>query len=66
MVRRNTISWKYEIGQNISDEYRNIKITDRYTKEYPYKKFGYHAANITKCCRNKIKTAYGYMWEYIN
>lgn len=48
MVRRNTISWKYEIGQNISDEYRNIKITDRYTKEYPYKKNGKQYIHVEK------------------
>jgi len=29
-----------------------------------YREHGWHIANIAKCCRHKIKSAYGYKWEY--
>lgn len=29
-----------------------------------FKTTGYDKSNITKCCRGKAKTAYGYKWEY--
>ena len=25
---------------------------------------GYFESNINKCCKNKIKTAYGYKWKF--
>lgn len=28
--------------------------------------FGYNQANIASVCKGKLKTAYGYHWEYIN
>ena len=30
------------------------------------KTLGFTHTNITKCCRDKIKTAYGYKWQYAN
>ena len=39
MARRN-IKWKYEIGDNVIDEYRNLTIIDGYTTEYTYTKNG--------------------------
>lgn len=39
MVKRNIkIKWKYNIGDNIVDENRNLTITDRYTTKYTYLK----------------------------
>ena len=26
----------------------------------------YHRSNIYKCCQGKLKTAYGYIWDYLN
>lgn len=38
-------------------------------KEWPYisainEEYGWYISNIVKCCRNKIKSAYGYRWVY--
>lgn len=39
MARRNIkIKWKYNIGDNIVDENRNLTITDRYVTEHTYLK----------------------------
>ena len=27
-------------------------------------RLGFHYTNVSKCCRGKIKTAYGYKWSY--
>lgn len=28
------------------------------------RQLGFHTSNIVKCCKNQIKTAYGYVWSY--
>lgn len=29
-----------------------------------YRKHGYHSSNLSKACKKKIKTAYGFIWNY--
>lgn len=31
-----------------------------------HKKYGYYGINISRCCRNIYKQAYGYVWRYKN
>lgn len=30
------------------------------------RKFGFNKGNISKCCRDKIKSVYGYHWRYVD
>lgn len=30
------------------------------------KKYGYANSNIIACCQNKLLTAYGYHWQYLD
>lgn len=38
----------------------NIWQSIRYCEE----KTGFNASNIVKCCKGKMKTSYGFQWEY--
>lgn len=46
-------------------------LNDKFIKQWEYisdvaKKMKYDSSSISKCCRGKAKTAYGYKWEYAN
>lgn len=44
-------------------------IDGRFIKEYPsladaYRETGIYTTNISRCCKGKLKVAYGYVWKY--
>lgn len=48
---------------------RQLSLDGEFIREYPYAKMateenGYDLSAIIKCCRGKLKTSYGYKWEY--
>ena len=47
---------QYDLQGNFIKEWRSA--TDI------HKELGFSNSNIAKCCRNKSKTAYGYIWRY--
>ena len=48
--------YQYDLQGNFIKEWRSA--TDI------HKELGFSNSNIAKCCRNKSKTAYGYIWRY--
>lgn len=45
-----------------------LTLDGEYIKTWPsatsLKSIGYNGTNISRCCNHKLKTAYGYKWEY--
>lgn len=63
------------IGKTARYNMKQCKITDQYdlkgnfirrwnSLEQIYRELNYNKSNISKCCSNKVKSAYGYIWKY--
>lgn len=62
-------------NRNRTDQSKNVakidKTSGKIIKVYPslgeaYRQTGVHFANISKVCKNKVKSAGGFKWEFIN
>lgn len=68
--RNKTVSIKLTNGK-CSKSVLQFTLEDILIKEYPSTKqvereLGFAQTNIVKCCKGKLKTAYGFKWKYKN
>ena len=61
----------YNINYSLSKKVAQYDEQDRFIKAWEsisniVKENNYSSTFISRCCKNKCKTAYGYKWKYIN
>ena len=56
--KKSKITLQYDINGNLIKEWKSTRDVER--------NLGFNQSYISKCCKNIIKTAYGYLWKYKN
>lgn len=56
-------------AKKLSKVVLQFDLNDNFIKEFPslmqvYRELGFNQGNISKCCKGKYKTAYGFKWRY--
>ena len=68
MTCKENVNWGTR-NERIAKVVLQFDLNDNLVKEYPSimqveRELGFNNAHIVKCCKGKLKTAYGYKWKY--